>query len=75
MGVVVHKETERNTELNDRIAADLRNRARESSQISDPDLIEDSDYVKNMQQTRRFGWIWIVLIAGAIISLILIINI
>ena len=40
MGVIVHKETERKTELSDRIAADLRARAKMESQ-DDPDLVED----------------------------------
>ena len=75
MGVIVHKEVERNTELNNRIAADLRNRAQQSTDISDPDLAEDTDYVKNMKKTGRFGWIWIVLIALAILSLILIVTV
>ena len=73
MGVIVHKETERNSELNDRIAADLRARAQRTTDITDPDLIEDSDYTRNLKKTSRFGWIWIVLVALAILSLVLIV--
>lgn len=72
MGVIVHKETERRTELNDRIAADLRNRAQESSQ-EDPDLVEDTDYVRNMKKTGRFSWVWFVLVGLAMASLVMII--
>ena len=75
MGIIVHKETERNTELNDRIAADLRARAQESSQISDPDLVEDVDYTKDLKKTGRFGWVWAVLVVLALISLAFIILI
>ena len=75
MGIIVHKETERNTELNDRIAADLRARAQESSQISDPDLAEDVDYTKDLKKTGRFGWVWAVLVVLALISLAFIILI
>ena len=73
MGVIVHKETERNSELSDRIAADLRARAQTTTDITDPDLIEDSDYTRNLKKTSRFGWIWIVLVALAILSLVLIV--
>lgn len=72
MGVIVHKENERHTELNDRIAADLRTRAQQTSDISDPDLVENSDYTSNLKKTSRFGWVWFVLIALAIVSLVVI---
>lgn len=72
MGVIVHKETEKNTELNERITADLRARAQRTSGISDPDLVESADYTRDLKKTGRFGWIWFVLIALAIISLIVI---
>ena len=75
MGVIVHKEQERNSELNDRIAADLRAKAQTETDISDVDLAEDNDYTKDLKKTSRFGWIWIVLIVLAIISLILIVTI
>ena len=72
MGVIVHKETERKTELSDRIAADLRTRAKLESQ-DDPDLVEDSDYVRDYKKTGKFSWFWFVLIVGALISTVLII--
>ena len=74
MGVIVHKETERKSELNDRIAADLRTRAKMEEQ-EDPDLVEDADYVRDLKKTGSFGWIWFVLIALALVSLIFIITI
>lgn len=74
MGIIVHKETERNTELNDRIAADLRARA-QASEHEDPDLVEDTDYAKDLKKTSRFGWVWAVLVALALISLAFIVLI
>ena len=74
MGVIVHKETERKSELNDRIAADLRTRAKMEEQ-EDPDLVEDADYVRDLKKTGSFGWIWFVLIALALVSLIFIVTI
>ena len=74
MGVIVHKETERRTELNDRIAADLRNRA-EMSEQDDPDFVEDADYTRNLKKTGKFSWIWFILVGLAVASLVLIIII
>lgn len=73
MGVIVHKEQDKNTDLSDRITADLRVRARQTTEISDPDLAEDIEYVKNFKKTSKFGWIWFVLVAAVLLFLILII--
>lgn len=73
MGLIVHKETERLSKLNDRIAADLRARAVQTAKTSDPDLVEDSDYIKNLRTSGRFSWVWFVLVALAVASLALII--
>ena len=74
MGVIVHKETERRTDLNDRIAADLRTRAKKMDD-EDPDFVEDADYVRNLKKTGKFSWFWFILIALALVSLVLIITI
>ena len=73
MGVIVNKENMNKNELSRRIDADLRERAMASADIEgnpDPDLAEDSEYVKNMKKTGRFSWIWLVLIVLAILSII-----
>ena len=75
MGVIVHKEQERNAELSRKIAADLRLKAEQTAQNSDPDLVNDSDYLEGSKTTGRYGWIWLVLIGLAILSLILIVVI
>ena len=36
----------------------------------EPDLVEDSEYLRETKKTGRFGWVWLVLIVLAIISLI-----
>ena len=73
MGVIVHKEQDKNTELNERISADLRARAQRTSGISDPDLADDADYIVDTKTTGRFGWVWFVLIGLALLSLVAII--
>lgn len=73
MGIIVNKDEEKNSRLTDRINADLREKMSETSKIAaDPDLAEDSEYVKDMKKTGKFGWVWIVLIVLAIISLVVI---
>lgn len=75
MGVIVHKEQERNTELSRRIAVDLKIKAEQTAKGSDPDLVNDSDYLEGSKTTGRYGWFWLVLIGLAILSLILIVVI
>ncbi|MBQ6393814.1 hypothetical protein IJH74_01025 [Candidatus Saccharibacteria bacterium] len=75
MGIIVSK-TEQNSRLTERINTDLRERAARSSADGakkDPDLVEDSDYARNLKKTSRFGWIWAVLILLALISLVVIV--
>lgn len=71
MGVIVNKENEKNTELSKRISADLRTKAVEAKE--DVDLAEDAEYLKNLRKTSKFGWVWVVLIVLAILSLVFII--
>lgn len=71
MGIMVSKDVNRNSELNQRISADLRARAQNSR--NDVDGVDDSAYVKDTQKTSKFTWVWIVLIVLAILSLICII--
>ena len=86
MGVIVNKEDDQNDVLTRRISADLRSKMYESSDDSgddgsglkgnpDPDLAEDSEYMKDFKKTSKFGWVWIVLIVLAVLSLISIILI
>ena len=79
MGVIVNKNNQQDNELSRRINADLREKAlRSSGVIGDeetPDFAEDSEYVQDFKKTSRFGWVWIILIALAIISIISIVMI
>lgn len=73
MGVIVNKQNTNKDELSRRIDADLRERAMAGADIegnADPDFADDSEYVKDLKKTGRFGWVWIVLIILAILSLI-----
>ena len=72
MGIIVSKNNEENSRLNQRITADLRERANKTTLGEDPDLVEDSDYAKDLKKTGKYTWIWVVLIILAIISLVVI---
>ena len=49
MGIMVSKDVNRNSELNQRISADLRARAQNSS--NDIDGVDDSEYIKDTTKT------------------------
>lgn len=67
MGVIVNKENA-GDELSRRIGADLRAKMIESEKVEeDADLVEDSEYVKDLKKTSRFSWVIIVLVIVAIV--------
>ena len=73
MGIMVKKDEEIDNPISNRINAELREKISTTSNLSeDPDLAEDSDYMKDLQKTSKFGWIWIVLITLAIMALVVI---
>lgn len=72
MGIIVSKNNDENSRLNERITADLRERAQKSTLGSDPDLVEDSDYARDLKKTGKYTWIWVVLIILAVVSLVVV---
>ena len=75
MGIIVSKNNEENSKLNQRITADLRERAQKTTLGEDPDLVEGSDYAKDLKKTGKYTWIWIALIVLALIALVIIVLI
>ncbi len=74
MGMIVHKETQRRSELDDMLTAELRERAK-AEDLKEDKFVADADYTRDLKKTGRFSWIWFVLIGLALISLILIVTI
>lgn len=73
MGIMVSKDNSQDDELSRRISADLRERAYETVDVDgegDVDFAEDAEYLRDLQKTSRFSWVWIVLIVLATLSLI-----
>ena len=75
MGIIVSKNNDENSRLNQRITADLRERAQKEMRGSDPDLVEDSDYAKDLKKSGNYAWVWALLVVLAIISLVVIVLI
>lgn len=76
MGIIVTKDEDTNAELAERINADLRERMTRTATVEgDPDYLENSEYLKELKSTGRFSWIWFILIALAIASVIFIVLI
>ena len=73
MGILVEDNKER-SKLQDRISADLRERAERTSleEEHDVDLVEDSRHVEGAHKTTRFSWFWFILAFLAALSLIVI---
>ena len=74
MGVIVTKD-DNESKLQQRIAADLRNRVQNERTGDDPDFAEDADYVKDLKKTSRYGWVWAALVVLAVVSLVCIVFI
>ena len=69
MGIIVSKDEE-NSKLQARIDADLRTRVQQTSEPTDKDFAEDSEYVKELQKTSKYSWVWFILIVLALASLV-----
>ena len=69
MGIIVSKDEE-NSKLQERIDADLRTRVQQTSEPTDKDFAEDSEYVKELQKTSKYSWVWFILIVLALASLV-----
>jgi type VI protein secretion system component VasF len=70
MGLYVRQDQNR-TELQDRIAAELQEKARKRTEMADrPDGVDDSQYMEGKKQTTSLALVWLVI---AVIAIALII--
>lgn len=62
MGLFV-KQNENRSQLQQRIAAELREKAKQQAASAEPvDQSTDSNYVKDMNQTSERAWLWVVVV-------------
>ncbi len=71
MGLYINQKEAR-TELQERIAADLRAKAEAKSKDENdrPDGVDDSAYIKGTKQTTSLAWVWLVIFFLAIATFI-----
>lgn len=72
MALFVNQKNNR-TELQERLAAELREKAKRQAEIENaprPDGVDDSAYMKDKKQTTSLAWLWL-LIAAFSVGLIL----
>ncbi len=69
------KQTDNRTELQNRLAAELQEKARKRAQQADvPDGVDDSQYIKGMKKTTSLAWVWLLLAVAATVIIIWIIS-
>lgn len=65
------KQTDTRSQLQDRIAKELQDRAREKAKQADlPDGVEDSNYIKDTRQMSSLGWVWVLIGIAAVVAVI-----
>lgn len=66
------KQSEDRTELQQRLAAELREKAKQRAAREDdrPDGVEDSEYLRNTKQTTSLAWVWILIILFALAAIV-----
>lgn len=65
------RQSEDRSKLQERIAAELQERAKQRAASADrPDGVDDSQYIKGTKQTTSLAWVWILIIILAIGALI-----
>lgn len=70
MALFIRQDEER-TKLQERLASELQERAKERAKKADlPDGVDDSQFIKNTKMTSSLGWIWIVVGLLAVIAII-----
>lgn len=70
MGLFV-KQNENRSQLQQRLAAELREKAKQQASGADPlDMSKDSRYIKDMEQTSERAWLWLLLGSALVVGLI-----
>jgi len=61
MGLFIRQDDER-SELQQRIAAELQRKSKETAQLADrPDGVDDSQYIKGTKTTTSLAWVWVII--------------
>ena len=61
------KQSETRSALQDKLAKELQDRAREKAKTFDqPDGVTDSAYIKNTKETSSLAWVWVLVLLAVI---------
>lgn len=64
------RQTDDRTALQQRIAAELQEKARARAAIAPSDGVTDSNYLKDTKTTTSLAWVWIAIVVFAVGALI-----
>lgn len=65
------KQTETRSQLQEKLAKELQERAKQKSQEHDlPDGVTDSAYLEGTQQTKLPAWVWGIVVLGVLAILV-----
>jgi len=61
------KQNETRSELQDRIAAELQDKAKKKAlETERPDGVTDSAYIKDTKQTTSLAWVWVLIMIAIV---------
>jgi len=72
MGIIYNQEDNR-SELQKRVAQELSEKAKKKTTKPDgdlPDGVDDSAYIEGTKKTTSLAWVWILIVAVAVIALV-----
>jgi hypothetical protein len=69
------RQDDNRSELQQRLAAELQERAKKRAEVdvTPPDGVTDSQYVKDYKQTTSLAWVWVVIVIAAIAAMVFLI--
>lgn len=69
MGIIVNQQDNR-SELQKKIAAELSEKAKKKHDATHdlPDGVEDSAYIQGTKHTTGLAWVWVLLVAIAVVA-------
>lgn len=56
------RQSEDRSKLQERLAAELQEKARAKAEQKAPDGVTDSNYLKDTKETTSLAWVWVVII-------------
>jgi hypothetical protein len=69
------RQDDNRTELQQRLATELQEKARKRAQEDNkrPDGVSDSAYIKGTVGTTKYAWIWVIVLAAVVVGIFVLI--